>query len=88
MGRLNVFGVLPNENKPLRVLFYDFELSDKQFQKRYSEGNGSRYDFSENLFIDNIDFQALTKENPNLKVDELIIRKIIICIFAKITIWL
>jgi hypothetical protein len=72
----SLFNVLPNENKPLRVLYYDFELSDKQFQKRYSEGNGSRYDFSENLFIDNIDFQALTKENPNLKVDELIIRKI------------
>ena len=72
----SLFSVLPNENKPLRVLYYDFELSDKQFQKRYSEGNGSRYDFSENLFIDNIDFQALTKENPNLKVDELIIRKI------------
>jgi archaellum biogenesis ATPase FlaH len=72
----SLFNVLPNENKPLRVLYYDFELSDKQFQKRYSEGNGSRYEFSENLFIDNIDFQALTKENPNLKVDELIIRKI------------
>ena len=72
----SLFNVLPNENESLRVLYYDFELSDKQFQKRYSEGNGSRYEFSENLFIDNIDFQVLTKENPNLKVDELIIRKI------------
>jgi hypothetical protein len=72
----SVFNVLPNENKPLRVLYYDFELNDKQFQKRYIEDNGSRYDFSENLFIDNIDFQALTKDNPNLKIDELIIRKI------------
>lgn len=72
----NLFNVLPNENEPLRVLYYDFELSDKQFQKRYSEGNGSRYEFSENLFVDNIDFQKLIKDNPKDKIDELIIRKI------------
>ena len=72
----SLFNVLPNENKPLRVLYYDFELSDKQFQKRYSEGNGSRYEFSDNLFVDNIDFQKLIKDNPKDKIDELIIRKI------------
>lgn len=72
----SVFNVLPNENEPLRVLYYDFELSDKQFQKRYSEGNGSRYEFSDNLFVDNIDFQKLIKDNPKDKIDELIIRKI------------
>ena len=72
----NLFNVLPNENEPLRVLYYDFELSDKQFQKRYSEGNGNRYEFSDNLFVDNIDFQKLIKDNPKDKIDELIIRKI------------
>ncbi len=72
----SLFNVLPNENESLRVLYYDFELSDKQFQKRYSEGNGSRYEFSDNLFVDNIDFQKLIKDNPKDKIDELIIRKI------------
>ncbi|MFZ4680317.1 MAG: AAA family ATPase [Flavobacterium sp.] len=72
----SVFNVLPNENKPLRVLYYDFELSDKQFQKRYSEGNGNRYDFSDNLFVDNIDFHKLMKDNPKDKMDELLTKKI------------
>lgn len=73
---LSVFSVLPNENKPLRVLFYDFELSDKQFQKRYSDEHGKLYGFSDNLFIDNINFQKLVEDNPSGKVDELVINKI------------
>jgi archaellum biogenesis ATPase FlaH len=72
----SLFNVLPNENESLRVLYYDFELSDKQFQKRYSEGNGSRYEFSDNLFVDNIDFHKLMKDNPKDKMDELLIKKI------------
>ena len=73
----NVMSILPNQNGPLKVLFYDFELSDKQFQKRYTNDNGNLYNFSENLFIDNIDIQSLILANPNIKTDKLVIEKII-----------
>ncbi len=72
----SVMKVLPNENGPLRVLFYDFELSDKQFQKRYSDADGRGYEFSDNLFIDNIDFRQLITDNPKANADDLIIQKI------------
>ncbi len=72
----SVMKVLPNENGPLRVLFYDFELSDKQFQKRYSDADGCGYEFSDNLFIDNIDFRQLIIDNPKENADDLIIQKI------------
>ncbi|MDP2386449.1 MAG: BT4734/BF3469 family protein [Bacteroidota bacterium] len=72
----NTFTILSNGNKPLRVLFYDFELSDKQFQMRYSDESGQLYEFSDNLFIDNIDFQKLVEDNPTSKLDDLVINKI------------
>ena len=31
-----------NEHNPLIVLYYDFELSDRQFRKRYSDESGDR----------------------------------------------
>jgi hypothetical protein len=71
----NVFTILPNENEPLRVLFYDFELSDKQFEKRYIDENGEPYVFSDNLHIDNIDFQSLVEKTPDIGIDDLIINK-------------
>ena len=33
-----------------RVLYFDFELSDKQFQLRYCDDNGQLYEFPDNLF--------------------------------------
>lgn len=43
-------GVLVNEAGPQRVLYFDFELSDKQLEKRYKhEALDERYQFSENL---------------------------------------
>lgn len=33
-----------------KVLLFDFELSDKQFQLRYTDDFGNRYSFPENLF--------------------------------------
>lgn len=33
-----------------RVLYFDFELSDKQFQLRYSDENGNLHQFPENLY--------------------------------------
>ncbi len=40
---------LTNEAKPQLVLYFDFELSDKQFEVRYISDNGKHYRFSENL---------------------------------------
>ena len=40
---------LTNEAKPQLVLYFDFELSDKQFEVRYINDNGRHYRFSENL---------------------------------------
>ncbi len=71
----SLFPVTPNEFSPQRVLFYDFELSDRQFRKRYSCDKGLHY-FTDNFFIDNINFQQLVNDNPNMKVDELVIQKI------------
>jgi predicted ATP-dependent serine protease len=72
----NVFNILPNESSASRVLFYDFELSDKQFEKRYMNGTGQPYNFSDQLYIDNINFQELHEANPHLSTDDLIINKI------------
>jgi archaellum biogenesis ATPase FlaH len=55
-GRRVLF--LENECMPLKVLYYDFELSDRQFLTRYSDPTGP-YAFSEHLFIDTIDFAGL-----------------------------
>lgn len=44
------------------VLFYDFELSDKQFEKRYTDDLGQHpHPFSPYFFIDNIDWFELDK---------------------------
>ncbi len=72
----SAMNILPNETEPQKVLFYDFELSDKQFERRYTDETGGQYQFSENLFIDNIDFQSLSAENVAQKPDEMIITKI------------
>lgn len=72
----DVFRILPNENGPLRVLFYDFELTDTQFFRRYTNENNQVHEFSENLYIDNINISTLMVENPSIKLDVLIINKI------------
>ena len=41
---------------PQKVLYFDFELEDKQFEKRYCTDEwGSHYQFSDNLFMVNTD---------------------------------
>lgn len=40
---------LMNEAQAQRVLYFDFELSDKQFEGRYMSDNGKHYQFSNNL---------------------------------------
>lgn len=41
--------------KTQKVIYFDFELSDKQFQLRYSDDNGNLYTFSDNLLRSEID---------------------------------
>ncbi len=59
-------GILNQENHhaPQTVLYYDFELSDRQFRKRYSDDEGKEYSFSSYFFIDTIDFVELDKKYP------------------------
>ncbi|MBI2284511.1 MAG: AAA family ATPase [Bacteroidetes bacterium] len=66
---------LENKCAPLTVLYYDFELSDKQFQKRYSDENGVPYQFSDRLYIDNIDITNFPLDTRT-PFEELLIAKI------------
>jgi hypothetical protein len=42
-----------------KVLYFDFELSDKQFQLRYSDENGNLFTFPDNLYRVSIDRDAM-----------------------------
>ena len=42
--------VLPNEAPAQRVLYFDFEMSDRNFLARYTSDAGHRYEFSPNFF--------------------------------------
>lgn len=70
------FMALENLCEPLKVLYYDFELSDKQFWKRYTNAQGDCYEFSPNFFIDNIDISKMLLLNEKLKFEQIIINKI------------
>ncbi len=50
-------GFLTNESPPIPILYIDCELSDKQFQLRYSDQSGD-YDFSGNFFRAEIDAES------------------------------
>lgn len=76
LSRGKCFLELENECEPLRVLLYDFELSDKQVEKRYSDSfTGDCFDFSSNFFFDTIDFIQLDEINPNGNFDDLLFEK-------------
>ncbi|MEQ7800531.1 AAA family ATPase [Pedobacter sp. ASV1-7] len=80
---------LQNQCIPQKVIYYDFELSDKQFEKRYSDDCGNPYQFSENFYTDSIDFSELTSPNRKIKFEHLLIdrfKKNIIDIGANIII--
>lgn len=73
---VNVTDSLLNECEPQIVLYYDFELSDKQFQKRYQDDKtGKIHEFSDKFFIDNIDFIELYDKDPKLSFLESIFKK-------------
>lgn len=70
------FMCLENKCEPLIVLFYDFELSDKQFQKRYSNANGVFYHFNDKLFIDNFDLSSIDLSDKKVVFEEELMKKI------------
>lgn len=49
--------------KKQRVIYFDLELSDKQFQLRYTDDNGVIYEFPPNFYRAEIDQDALTTAN-------------------------
>ena len=59
--------------KKYKVLYFDFELSDKQFQLRYSDEDGNLYKFPEGLFRVDINPEAL---DVGLDFEDTIIRNI------------
>lgn len=67
---------LENKCEPLKVLYYDFELSDKQFEKRYTNDTGEPYVFNDNFFIDNVDMSHVDLTNNKIPFDERLIEKI------------
>jgi hypothetical protein len=52
---------LTNQTENQIVLFYDFELSDRQFRKRYSNDFGEEDSLHPNLFIDTLDFATISE---------------------------
>jgi len=67
---------LENECEPLTVLYYDFELSDRQFLRRYSNERNECYGFSSYLFTDNIDFKELLKNHDPNDMEKLLFQKL------------
>lgn len=67
---------LENQCKPLNVMYYDCELSDRQFLKRYSNESGDCYPFSNFFYIDNIDFIELHKSSNGVNIERALLNKI------------
>lgn len=53
------------ESEPKRVLYVDCELSDKQFENRYSDNYSSHYSFSENFLRAEINTEVDIPKNYN-----------------------
>jgi len=66
---------LENQYEACNVIYYDFELSDKQFQKRYSDNKGTMHQFSNNLYTDNVDFTELIVDRNN-RFEKVLLEKI------------
>ncbi len=61
---------MDNGYPALKVLYFDFELSDKQFQKRCSNSEGEPYQFSDYFFIDNLDFSTIIPKDKSERFEE------------------
>lgn len=67
---------LVNKMPPTKVLFYDFELNDKQFGNRYiNSDSGQKYSFSDDLCFVNIDLSKIS-DDKTTKFEEALIKKI------------
>lgn len=69
------FLILKNHCASQTVLYYDFELSDRQFRKRYTNEFGDEYPFSNRFYIDTIDFAKFLEINPVARFSELLFLK-------------
>ena len=67
---------LENECNPLTVLYYDFELSDRQFLNRYFSEDSGGYGFSTHFYIDTINFAELYKLGDEDSFEKNLFRKI------------
>lgn len=67
---------LVGPSTPLKVLVYDFELSDRQVRKRYTDATtGVEYTFMPTLLCDTIDYVVLDDEYPGMAVDKAILER-------------
>ncbi|MDR2036528.1 MAG: AAA family ATPase [Bacteroidales bacterium] len=68
-----------------KVIYFDFELSDKQFQIRYSDDMGNHYQFSDNLLRFEINTDGITTDDIEKQINE-DMKKVIETTGAKIVI--
>lgn len=59
LSRGKQFLGLKNEFGSLKVIYYDFELTDQQFWNRYSNDKGEHYQFSSSMHSDPIDLKQM-----------------------------
>lgn len=69
--------ILGENTEKYKVLYFDFELSTKSFQKRYSESNTELYSFNPNFLRIEID-RSKNSEDEKLSFEQLIIDSITI----------
>jgi predicted ATP-dependent serine protease len=72
----NTFEPLRKEVKNNSVLYLDCELSDKQFEMRYSDKGEFHHQFSENFLRSEIDSEKLIKTNEKRSFEEQLIESI------------
>ena len=53
--------------EPMKVCLFDFELSESQFLKRYSDENGNVYQFSDNFLTSEIDPNTIPPSGMNFQ---------------------
>lgn len=56
-----------NDIEPQKVLYFDFELSDKQFEARYSEDFTNHYEFSDNFIRLEMNSDAIVPDDTNFE---------------------
>ena len=67
---------LENETEPKRILYYDFELSDRQFFKRYTSTEGVAVSFPDNFYIDTVDFAEVIDKNEKVEFIDALFNKL------------